>query len=81
MDLAARINIGVFAIIGDTLYITVTHTTRDRYDDVTNVPSGLYAIPALQLFRHLMWGFSKVPGLNYISQKVDDALPYGHVGD
>ena len=28
-----------------------------------------------------MWGLSKVPGLNYISEKVDDALPFGQVGD
>ena len=26
-------------------------------------------------------GLSKVPSLNYISEKVDDALPFGHVGD
>ena len=27
-----------------------------------------------------MWGFSKVPGLNYMSGQVDDALLVGHMG-
>ena len=69
---------GDFAIIGATLYVAMTQTHRDGYADVIKAPSALYAIPVVQHYINL-WGLSKVPSWNYISDKVDDALPVGHV--
>lgn len=70
-------------IIGNTLYIAGTHTPRDAYDDLTKVPSILrdvsYYIPALKQYENLIYGLNKLSP--NIANKINDNLPFSHLGD
>jgi hypothetical protein len=70
-------------IIGNTMYIAGTHTKRDAYDDITQVPPVLrdapYYFPTLKHYENFIYGLNKVAP--NIANKIYDNLPFSHVGD
>ena len=70
-------------IIGNTMYIAGTHTKRDAYDDITKVPSVLrdapYYFPTLKHYENFIYGLNKVAP--NIANKIDNNLPFSHLGD
>ncbi|MFM7985891.1 MAG: hypothetical protein ACKPKO_41905 [Candidatus Fonsibacter sp.] len=65
------------------MYISGTKLNRisDIYDDITKVPTIWKVVPAINMYKPLMFGMKAVPYIGDLARKVGDALPFGKLGD
>ena len=74
---------GDTSVIGNALYIAGTHTIRDAYDDITNVPSVLrdasYYILALKQYENIIYRLNEVAP--NIAKQIYDNSQFRFLGD